>query len=477
MKKLFILLVFITFHSFSQDDNLLNVNYWGYDLKIDLTLLDKDEFFQKNDFKGFKYYEYRQRSNRMGIWYPDSLDITENIYFHMWKNIKIPYKTEIYVQNMPLSERHIKFQDWYKKSEIVLRYFNMNGHTVLSKVGEQLNKRFYCTDSPYSCPELRKRFLKEKGIKPIYGNYISNRNILREEITYKGYEDIYAYGGRIQDGFVKGYDEFGRQKHFEKFFINNYLVAVKEPHKSQDDTWDHWYFKGEISWYRNSRSFRDVIELDRGISTDNIPRSSENQNRGLSVTEANEYDLEFMINLFLDDLYNNQCTYFSFDYEKFVDCVDDWAEKELLQELATCQDSDKINCYVDSQHMLSTSETYWADTVNALVPGMGSRKTPRIIATFEKLEDGTLAKAYGIDDDDIIILKVDPMGWENSSSAKRWYTIYHELGHDVLNLRHGQGGKMMFNYSKIDYTWVEFNDDRNYMFNWYFEKKLERFYK
>ena len=113
MKKLFILLVFITFHSFSQDDNLLNVNYWGYDLKMDLTLLDKDEFFQKNDFKGFKYYEYRQRSNRMGIWYPDSLDITENIYFHMWKNIKIPYKTEIYVQNMPLSERHIKFQVYF----------------------------------------------------------------------------------------------------------------------------------------------------------------------------------------------------------------------------------------------------------------------------------------------------------------------------------------------------------------------------
>jgi hypothetical protein len=43
--------------------------------------------------------------------------------------------------------------------------------------------------------------------------------------------------------------------------------------------------------------------------------------------------------------------------------------------------------------------------------------------------------------------------------------MYHELGHDVLNLQHGQGGKMMFNYTEKDYTWGDFFKDKDYMFN------------
>ena len=43
--------------------------------------------------------------------------------------------------------------------------------------------------------------------------------------------------------------------------------------------------------------------------------------------------------------------------------------------------------------------------------------------------------------------------------------MYHELGHDVLNLDHGNGGKMMFNYVDRDYSWKEFFVDSDYMFN------------
>ena len=63
-----------------------------------------------------------------------------------------------------------------------------------------------------------------------------------------------------------------------------------------------------------------------------------------------------------------------------------------------------------------------------------------------------------------IIIKVNPKEWSTASNEKRWYNLYHELGHDILNLQHGEGGKMMFNYSDKEYTWDEFFQDKDYMF-------------
>ena len=48
--------------------------------------------------------------------------------------------------------------------------------------------------------------------------------------------------------------------------------------------------------------------------------------------------------------------------------------------------------------------------------------------------------------------------------TKKWYVIYHELGHDVLNLDHGEGGKMMFNFADREYTWDEFYMKKRYLF-------------
>ena len=89
----------------------------------------------------------------------------------------------------------------------------------------------------------------------------------------------------------------------------------------------------------------------------------------------------------------------------------------------------------------------------------------KITSTFEPLDDGVLAKAFGIFNDEEIIIKVNPQDWSNASNPKRWYILYHELGHDVLNLQHGQGGKMMFNYSEKDYNWEDFIKDKDYMFS------------
>jgi antitoxin component YwqK of YwqJK toxin-antitoxin module len=89
----------------------------------------------------------------------------------------------------------------------------------------------------------------------------------------------------------------------------------------------------------------------------------------------------------------------------------------------------------------------------------------KITSIFEPLNDGVLALSSGIFNDEEIIIKVNPKEWSGASNPKRWYILYHELGHDVLNLQHGQGGKMMFNYTEKDYTWDEFFKDRDYMFN------------
>ena len=93
------------------------------------------------------------------------------------------------------------------------------------------------------------------------------------------------------------------------------------------------------------------------------------------------------------------------------------------------------------------------------------RSNQNIKAIFEPLEGSTIALAYGSGDDSNIMIKVDPEKWANSSVEKRWYILYHELGHDVLNFEHGEGGKMMFNFADRNYSWDEFIQDKNYMFS------------
>jgi hypothetical protein len=45
--------------------------------------------------------------------------------------------------------------------------------------------------------------------------------------------------------------------------------------------------------------------------------------------------------------------------------------------------------------------------------------------------------------------------------------LYHELGHDILNLKHGFGGRMMDPVSDLGYSWDEFWTARQDMFFYY----------
>lgn len=144
-----------------------------------------------------------------------------------------------------------------------------------------------------------------------------------------------------------------------------------------------------------------------------------------NYNSSREFDLEFMINLFLDDIINNN------------------------------NEKGEPNILIKNLRL--------------------NRKSPingiKIKAIFTTLDKGVLAQSFGFKDDKNIILKVDPDNWLKASSVKRWYTLYHELGHDVLNFEHGQGGKMMFNYSNTEYSWDEFNEDRNYMFEIFLNRR------
>ena len=93
---------------------------------------------------------------------------------------------------------------------------------------------------------------------------------------------------------------------------------------------------------------------------------------------------------------------------------------------------------------------------------------------FSSLDKGTIATALGMNNDEKIEIVVNPDVWKGYSNAKRLYILYHELGHDVFNLNHGNGGKMMYNYADKDVTWKDFVEDRTTMFESYVATKIPK---
>ena len=91
---------------------------------------------------------------------------------------------------------------------------------------------------------------------------------------------------------------------------------------------------------------------------------------------------------------------------------------------------------------------------------------------FRELEQGTIAFAKGMNDDSKVDIYVNPIKWKSYSPAKRLFIIYHELGHDIFNFEHGEGGKMMFNYSDEVISWTEFIDQRKSFFENIFFKGI-----
>ena len=152
----------------------------------------------------------------------------------------------------------------------------------------------------------------------------------------------------------------------------------------------------------------------------------------LGVKEKiNEYDIETLIRVFLDDI-----RYYSFYHKR-----------------------------LGATRFISPEDIVWNDF--------------NINAVFEELENDVIAASYGINDDRNIILKIDSDNWMKATTPEKWYILYHELGHDILNFKHGQGGRMMFPKLSLpsEFSWDQFIEDREYMFNSYWSKQMEEILK
>ena len=58
-------------------------------------------------------------------------------------------------------------------------------------------------------------------------------------------------------------------------------------------------------------------------------------------------------------------------------------------------------------------------------------------ANFDQIDNATHyhAISFGGNDDDRIEIYINPSTWKEFNKPKRYYLMYHELAHDVLNLK------------------------------------------
>lgn len=186
--------------------------------------------------------------------------------------------------------------------------------------------------------------------------------------------------------------------------------------------------------YRNWKETSLEVESFMGLGIRSSPK--------LHEVEKLYYDLELMVNIFIDDFISH------FEH----------ALKEI----------DIFNKNKDQEVDFKLIKIQLESLKNLL-------KNNLINSVFEELGGDTIATSQGLGYDNEINIKVDPKNWINSSLSTRWYILYHELGHDVLNLKHGQGGgRMMFNYPTKNYSWEDFFNDRHDMFIYYLEKNYPK---
>ena len=91
------------------------------------------------------------------------------------------------------------------------------------------------------------------------------------------------------------------------------------------------------------------------------------------------------------------------------------------------------------------------------VYGIRAIKPQNITIKFSRLETTEKYKewngvSFGYNVDEIIEIYINPLSWEQSSKARRYWLMYHELAHDVLNAEHvaaipANEGKLMYPYS------------------------------
>ena len=309
--------------------------------------------------------------------------------------------------------------------------------------------------------------------KGVLGNYI----ILSKSIDNDDFFPSYAVG-RIFKKIIFLQDKI------ETAIISNsiteaFLVEYSNVNKSKIDNFynstinfvkDHINYNNNIDstvqlfespfyhlYYENKYSYADVINYSFMKNDFRFNRKFSYGKRSDNVKSTTGYDRwNYLCLQFNDDIWD------SMDNLNNLSISSQKNKSKILNSLRSKignKDMMDINIY-DLKEMV---KFFLEDCKrsNIKVP-----KIETLSTRFEPLDDGVIALSYAMGDDSKIVIKVDPKKWQNSSKQKKWYIMYHELGHDVLNLNHGEGGKMMFNFADREYSWDEFYKDKDYMFNY-----------
>ena len=309
--------------------------------------------------------------------------------------------------------------------------------------------------------------------KGVLGNYI----ILSKSIDNDDFFPSYAVG-RIFKKIIFLQDKI------ETAIISNsiteaFLVEYSNVNKSKIDNFynstinfvkDHINYNNNIDstvqlfespfyhlYYENKYSYADVINYSFMKNDFRFNRKFSYGKRSDNVKSTTGYDRwNYLCLQFNDDIWD------SMDNLNKLSISSQKNKSKILNSLRSKignKDMMDINIY-DLKEMV---KFFLEDCKrsNIKVP-----KIETLSTRFEPLDDGVIALSYAMGDDSKIVIKVDPKKWQNSSKQKKWYIMYHELGHDVLNLNHGEGGKMMFNFADREYSWDEFYKDKDYMFNY-----------
>ena len=275
------------------------------------------------------------------------------------------------------------------------------------------------------------------------GKFVENSVVFLDGVSYLSQSSIRMYHkipqefNGLENSFSKMYEEEYQSyvKRSKDDFINNIggngniLIDNKNEFKT---TW--FTFNGFLNQIHSKTWKEDGFVY---IKTDETQKLSEKIKNGLGggmidISKINVFDLEEMIENFRID---------------FAVYLLDYVEKNKSKlEISQYQNT------IKSYERIMDCE---------------------IKVDFDLNDEGVLAVSRAMDNDDLISISVNPHEWKISSKPKKWYVLYHELGHDVFNFNHGVGGKMMFTLSENEYTFNEFYEDRLYMFNKFFKKFLE----
>ena len=187
------------------------------------------------------------------------------------------------------------------------------------------------------------------------------------------------------------------------------------------------------------------------------------KNKDIFFFGSNSYDMELKPiyvgseNILNVDVYNPEEMIKIFQYEMAAFLINPGGAK---------YSNGKVNYYV-----LSSPEDESKDVNMNYYDYRSNFHDDVISVEFKSQREGVIALARSTYDDDRITIEIDPSKWQSLSTPEKWYTMYHELGHDILNLEHGQGGRMMFNLSYKNARWLNFMQDKNKMFEYFWKDK------